>query len=570
MRPYILRPLRKAATASAFCIALAGIGLTGCTGTKPLSAPKLTSVSWPMTPGASETYYYLLLSDAIRHNKKAQADEAVRNLLMMEPPVRVYVDAASYYSRRKDPVVARSIIKDGMSRFPEALPLTLLLAETYLQEKRFKDAQEILREYISLYPDSVEARQELGMLLFRAKQYPEAADILGVDSPARHLPLTRYYYARVLSKLKRYNEAVEELQIALKALPDFIEAWAELAFVYELQKDLVSAEETYEHLISIGHAGEEVWLRLVDINLKLNRPDQALELARRGPALDSFAMQAASLLMEESFFEQAKELLTPYIDNPNAPEAIRFHLALIAYNLDKDYRTAVKYLEGISDNSRLWDRAAMFRSQLLFEMGEIEKAIETIDTARRSDPGHRGFWEMQTDLLASSKRYKAALKIASEALERWKNDPELLFTRASVLERMNRKEDALKAMEKVIEVDPQHAHALNFVGYSLAVAGKDLDRALVLIEAALKQEPDTPFILDSLAWVQFKLGRIDEAWETINRVIKLGLKEAEVWEHYGDIAKAKGLKEEARKGYERALASQPPNADELIRKLGEL
>ena len=87
----------------------------------------------------------------------------------------------------------------------------------------------------------------------------------------------------------------------------------------------------------------------------------------------------------------------------------------------------------------------------------------------------------------------------------------------------------------------------------------------------MELEPDTDFILDSLAWVQYRRGELDDAWEQIQKALNASGKDAPkdpaMLEHYGDIANAQGLKHEARTGWERALELDHPNPETIRKKL---
>ena len=105
---------------------------------------------------------------------------------------------------------------------------------------------------------------------------------------------------------------------------------------------------------------------------------------------------------------------------------------------------------------------------------------------------------------------------------------------------LGRKREALAVMESIVARNPEDYQALNYVGYSLAEQGKDLDRAVLLLEAALKQAPDHAYILDSLAWAHFRRGENAEAWELVRRATSLPdgvLAPAEVRPGEGDVYK---------------------------------
>jgi len=88
---------------------------------------------------------------------------------------------------------------------------------------------------------------------------------------------------------------------------------------------------------------------------------------------------------------------------------------------------------------------------------------------------------------------------------------------------------------------------------------------------AVELAPDLAYILDSLAWAQYRLGKFDAAWESVTKVVSMeNSEDPTIWEHYGDIAAALGKAEEARKGYARALELKPKNADSIRERLSKL
>jgi Flp pilus assembly protein TadD len=146
-----------------------------------------------------------------------------------------------------------------------------------------------------------------------------------------------------------------------------------------------------------------------------------------------------------------------------------------------------------------------------------------------------------------------AATVLGKALESTPDDVDLLYRYGVALEKLKRRDEAKTVMEKIVAKDPGNPDALNYLGYSLAEEGRDLEKALTMIRTALEKEPDNPFFLDSLAWTLFKLKRADEALATIERAIAHKVKDAIIWEHYGDIAAAAGRKADAQKAYRTAL-----------------
>ncbi len=125
-------------------------------------------------------------------------------------------------------------------------------------------------------------------------------------------------------------------------------------------------------------------------------------------------------------------------------------------------------------------------------------------------------------------------------------------------------------MEQVLRAHPDHTNALNYVGYTLAEEGHDLDRALVLVQKASLLDPENGYILDSVAWVHFKMGQLKLAWENIGYAVDIINNDPTVWEHYGDIARALGKTKSARKGYNYSLKYRTKNVDRVKQKLKDL
>ena len=114
----------------------------------------------------------------------------------------------------------------------------------------------------------------------------------------------------------------------------------------------------------------------------------------------------------------------------------------------------------------------------------------------------------------------------------------------------------VKHLKHTIEINPEHADALNYLGYSYADKGMNLNEALSLVEKALKLKPDNGYIIDSLGWVYFKMGRYDDAAETIKKAVSIIGNDPVIYEHLGDIYLSQGLDKDALKAWEKAVEFQ--------------
>jgi Tfp pilus assembly protein PilF len=162
-----------------------------------------------------------------------------------------------------------------------------------------------------------------------------------------------------------------------------------------------------------------------------------------------------------------------------------------------------------------------------------------------------------------------AEKTIREGLGRFPRNTDLYYVLGTLLEKMNRFEESIKSMEKVLEIDPQHADALNFIGYSYADRGIHLEEAEKMIIQALKMKPDNGYILDSLGWVHFKKNKFDSSLMHLKRALELVPDDANITEHLGDVYLKIGQDKEALEYYRKAVKIDPGNSS-LKKKLDNL
>ena len=140
------------------------------------------------------------------------------------------------------------------------------------------------------------------------------------------------------------------------------------------------------------------------------------------------------------------------------------------------------------------------------------------------------------------------------ANQRFPDDADLLYEQAMMAEKLGQLDEMEALLRRVIALKPDHAHAYNALGYSLADRNLRLPEAKALIERALQLTPGDPFITDSLGWVEFRLGNRDEALRLLRQAYK-ARPDAEIGAHLGEVLWAMGQRDEARRIW--AEAAQP-------------
>ena len=147
-------------------------------------------------------------------------------------------------------------------------------------------------------------------------------------------------------------------------------------------------------------------------------------------------------------------------------------------------------------------------------------------------------------LLRDQDQNQKALKRLDTALNQLPNQPDLLYEKAMVAEKLNMLELLETSLRKVMELRPDSPHAYNALGFSLADRNLRLEEAKSLIEKAIELAPEDPYIMDSLGWVQFRLKQMTEAENTLRKAYALKA-DSEIAVHLGEVLWATGRREEA-------------------------
>jgi Flp pilus assembly protein TadD len=149
-------------------------------------------------------------------------------------------------------------------------------------------------------------------------------------------------------------------------------------------------------------------------------------------------------------------------------------------------------------------------------------------------------------MLREVKRWQAAFDVLAQASAQWPEDTDLVYEQAMMAEKLGRLDEMERLLRRVIAQRPDHPHAYNALGYSLADRGQRLTEARALIAKALELAPGDPFITDSLGWVEFRLGRHEAALKLLRQAYA-SRPDTEIAAHLGEVLWVLGQHDEARR-----------------------
>jgi tetratricopeptide (TPR) repeat protein len=289
--------------------------------------------------------------------------------------------------------------------------------------------------------------------------------------------------------------------------------------------------------------------RVADANEELQR------LAKKYGGQTEIARMHGLLSMIAGDLDRAENVFSQLLASSSHVYESYFYLGQIA-SLRQDYPEAIKFFSRISGGERLVP-AQLGISQAYFQLGEPQTGLAHLETFVENYPHHAFDIVMtRTSLLHAMDRDSEALEVYDDALRYKPDSIDLLIARATLLDQMNRVDEALEAMEYVVAIAPMNANALNTFGYTLANKTKRHDEAYRHIRVALELEPHSPAIIDSMGWVLYRQGRLEESRSYLEQAYSM-LDDPELVAHLGEVWWETGEQDRARELWDQALKSNP-------------
>lgn len=492
----------------------------------------------------------------------------------LAPAFNTYIALAN---RTKDPRMARRAVEIalGARQLGDALiaarlwhqldpswrPGTQLLASLEVGTGHLAEAEPLLTDELNKVPEARrgQAILELQQMIARG---PERAT--GIDSLKRMLandmqrPEAQLAIARSQLDAGDTAGARASLETALKLKPDY-EA-AALLYGQMGPEERTSAIAGLKTFLDRNPNAKEARFAYAKLLLADNQLDAAQKqfetLEKRYPHELSTLMALALLNLHAKHPEVSEQYLQKYATEAEAQNTdgaqAYVYLAQIAQDR-KDYPAADKWLSKIREDSNAYLPAQIGRAQLLADQGKVDEGRTLLHGIKSSDPREQlALKRAESDLLVKAKRYDEAEKLLAAEVKDHPDDMDLLYQYGMVAE-LNKHYDVMeKAMRRVMTSQPENAQAYNALGYSLTERNTRLPEALKLLQKASTLAPEDPYIMDSLAWVKYRLGDKQQALELLRRAYGIQA-QAEIGAHLGEVLWETGQQDEARKTWREAL-----------------
>jgi tetratricopeptide (TPR) repeat protein len=525
-------------------------------------------------------------------------------------PAPSALDGASFYEllqaelelRSGDPAAAFAKFVDVARRTRDEA-LFRRSVEVALQARSGDQALAATRAWRQTLPDSLEAlRFELQILavLNRGAETAEPIRLLLARTPAPELPGVIAGLPRLAQRSTDKAAMAQQLDEALRPYADApgtrtaarvasARGWLQagdaaraLSLAQRAQADdasapgpallaleIMAADPAAERLVTsyLGQPDADVAVRLAYVRVLtgaqryVDAERQLRTATRERPALAAPWLSLAALQLELRLPRDAEQSLQRFLqagaqpdagkrastddddddEAPSSGDAGRTQAWLMlaqAAEMRGDAKAAAAWLDKIDDPQRALEVQTR-RATLLAKQGKVREARAMVQQAPAK-------LIAESQMLREVKRWPEAHAVLVAANARFPSDTDLLYEQAMMAEKLSNMDEMERTLRRVIELKPDHHHAYNALGYSLAERNQRLPEARELIAKALELAPNDPFITDSLGWVEFRLGNTAEALKHLRRAYA-SRPDTEIAAHLGEVLWASGQRDEARR-----------------------
>jgi len=476
-------------------------------------------------------------------------------------------ELAKIHSGNGDMTSSSLLLEKATNLDPENKWYKVLLAQIYQQGKQYKKAADIYGQLYKLDPENLEYLYMNAALLSSAEKFDQAIDVynelekkVGINDQISVEKLQIYQ-----SEGKK-KEALAELQKLIDSNPKEPRFYGLLADFYLSEKDDADALKNYLKILEIEPDNGFVLFSLSSFYREKGDKEKSWEYLRKGflnktveveTKIQYYLMLAGNkdqaLYTDEQVDELVDILVKTNSDDYRVYTVYAEHL-ISQGKLEEAREQLRKVLKTEKDNYVIWERMLLISNDLLDFQGIYDDSGKALELF----PNQPTLYGLRAVACLQLQKYSEALEVLAEG-EPYLLDNRLMkiqfgLYRAEANYKLDRVEEAFKAFDDVIKIDPENWLAMNNYAYYLSLRNERLDKAEELSSKAVRANPGNPTYLDTYAWVLFMRQNYSLANFYMETAIKNGGDQnGVILEHYGDILSMLGKKDEAVEQWKKAL-----------------
>ena len=207
---------------------------------------------------------------------------------------------------------------------------------------------------------------------------------------------------------------------------------------------------------------------------------------------------------------------------------------------------SINHLLKISPDSKLFEDANIHVALVYKKIGKTALASEVMKKAISLAPETASFYITMASFHEDVKELKEASEVLNQGLKIFPENEKMRYFYGALLDKQAKQDEAVVEMEKILKANPNHADALNYIAYTWTSQGVRLHDAEEMLKKALKLRPNSPFILDSMGWNQFLLGKQESALRYLEKAVSLKADEQPILEHLVEVYSRNQMPERAQ------------------------
>lgn len=449
----------------------------------------------------------------------------------------IYADILNNTGDKDNASVAAEIYEEILDTDPDNLYMREMAITNFMTIGDYEQALKHIDYIIDMDPDNMFAYYYRGRaFLGKEDLYQAEQDLVKASSLFRPPPAFLFDLAVLYQTTNRFEEAAQTLERLLLIYPKDIKARETIVGIYSRLGDDHNEHAHLERLFIMTKPGTVERIGLGVYYLNKNAPDKAIE-----------------------------ELEQIIIHNPAEYKA--FYFLAAAYEEKDINEKALELFSKIPKTDFFSNLARIRTSIILQKSGNSEDAIAALESLINDGYNDQQVFLLLAAIYEENDNIVSASGTLEKAVAKFPDSTKLIFQLAVLFDKLGEKEKCLIQMQNIIEKNPNHAEALNYVGYTWAEQGIRLDEAEVLIRKALEIKPDSAFIIDSLAWVYYQKGDYVNALDLLKKAVTFFPEDPVILEHFGDAYYRNGNKKEAVAAYRSALDFDHPEREKIVDKI---
>ena len=378
--------------------------------------------------------------------------------------------------------------------------------------------------------------------------------------------------AKFAAQLEGYEHSIELLDRVLELDDSLVDVHLIKSRIYQAQGKPAEAKAVIKQVLEDYPDNLDLRLQYAHMLVAGKEYELAREqyvlLQQKQPDNVEVLLNLALLYIDTNKLDEAAELLGHLIELDQKTDIAHYYMGRIEQSKNH-FKKAISHYIKVKNGSYVFE-ARLRIASLFARLDRIDEAIDQLNILVEETeewPSRVRVYLTQGEIFRSRRRYQDAFDMYSRALSHNREDINLLYARALIAEKVDRIDIAESDLLKVLSMEPENSDALNALGYTLADKTERYQEAREYIQKAAALVPDDPAIMDSLGWVNYRLGELQEALKWLSMAFEK-LVDAEIAAHYGEVLWQSNQKDKAREVWKKGQEAdaQHPVLIETLKK----